>query len=392
MPTDFLHGVEVVTVAGGPRPIETIRSAIIGLIGTAPDADETAFPANTPVLVTGAASADIGETGTIPAALKAIREQHGAYVVVIRVDAGADAAGTKANIIGGVDGVTGAREGIEAFRDAKAITGVMPMLLIAPTFTSDRTGGVKNAVAAALESTATAIRAHAILCGPNTTEADAIDYREDFGTRRVFIVDPKVKVAGANGAIVSEDPVARVAGLIARVDHEQGFWKSPSNEVLFGVLGLDRPIDFALGDPNTRANLLNENEVATVIRDDGFRLWGNRTASDDPMFAFLCVSRTADIIDSSIQSAHRWACDKGITRGYFEDVVSSVNGYLRDLEARGAIVGGKCYVDPAFNGAGQVQSGHATFTYEFTPTYPAERVTFRSSITDAFITSLFPAN
>jgi phage tail sheath protein FI len=39
MATDFLHGVEVVTVAGGPRPIQTIRSAIIGIVGTAPDAD-----------------------------------------------------------------------------------------------------------------------------------------------------------------------------------------------------------------------------------------------------------------------------------------------------------------------------------------------------------------
>jgi hypothetical protein len=98
------------------------------------------------------------------------------------------------------------------------------------------------------------------------------------------------------------------------------------------------------------------------------------------------------MIDLSIQRAHRWACDKGITRGYFDDVTSSVNAYLRDLEARGAIVGGKCWVDPDFNNAQQIAAGHATFSYEFTPTYPAERVTFRSSITDAFITNLFPAS
>jgi phage tail sheath protein FI len=69
-----------------------------------------------------------------------------------------------------------------------------------------------------------------------------------------------------------------------------------------------------------------------------------------------------------------------------------VNSYLRDLEARGAIVGGKCFVDPDFNGAQQIKNGHATFSYEFTPTYPAERVTFRSSITDAFLTNLFAAS
>lgn len=401
MATDFLHGVEVITVAGGPRPVQTIRSAIIGIVGTAPAADNDAFPLDTPVLVKGRGeSVGIGDTGTLPDALAGIFEQFGAYVVVIRVEEGANAAATVANVIGGVDGATGKREGIQAFRDAQTVTGVSPMLLIAPTFTSDLpvdpedAGGVlKNPVAAALEATAASIRAHVIVAGPNTTDAKAAAYRDTFGSRRVFIVDPYVKAyAGAVPAIVSQDPAARVAGLIARVDHEQGFWKSPSNEEIFGVLGLDRPVDYALGDPNTRANFLNENEVATIIRDEGFRLWGNRTASADPMFAFLCVSRTADLIDLSIQRAHRWACDKGITRGYYEDVVSSVNDYLRDLMQRGAIVGGKCWVDPDFNGPNEVKNGHATFSYDFTPTYPAERVTFRASLTDAYLTSLFPAN
>jgi len=36
--TDFLHGVEVIEIDDGPRPIQTVRSAVIGLVGTAPDA------------------------------------------------------------------------------------------------------------------------------------------------------------------------------------------------------------------------------------------------------------------------------------------------------------------------------------------------------------------
>jgi hypothetical protein len=401
MATDFLHGVEVVTVAGGPRPIQTIRSAIIGIVGTAPGADDAAFPLDTPVLINSRGGiGTIGTTGTLPGALNSIFTEFSPFVVVIRVDEGADADATLANVVGAVDAGTGARTGIQALKDAQAIVGVTPMLLIAPGFTSlrevdplDNTKHLKNAAAAALESVATALRAHAIIGGPNTTDADALDYVKDFGTRRTFIVDPfgMVYDSVAEG-YVAKDPAAAVAGLIARVDAEQGFWKSPSNEELLSIGGIARPVDFALGDPNTRANLLNENNVATIIRDEGFRLWGNRTTSADAQFAFLCVSRTADMIDLSIQRAHRWACDKGITRGYFDDVTSSVNAYLRDLEARGAIVGGKCWVDPDFNNAQQIAAGHATFSYEFTPTYPAERVTFRSSITDAFITNLFPAS
>lgn len=477
MATDFLHGVEVVTVDAGPRPIQTVRSAIIGLIGTAPAANAEAFPLDTPVLVnTRGGYAGIGATGTLPDALAGIFDQFSPFVVVIRVAEGGDFGETLTNIIGGVDGVTGARKGIQAFRDAQTIVGVKPMILIAPGFTSVRpsavtsitvgnqgsgytsaptvafTGGgtnplkvlptatavlgtganagkvvsvtitdpgryldaaptvafsggggtnaaatatvaaYTNPVANALRSVAATLRAHVVVAGPNTTDAAAIAYRNDFGDRRVFIVDPFVKVWDSVGdTYTSEDPAARVAGLIARVDHEIGFWKSPSNEEIYGIGGLDRPVDYALGDPNTRANLLNENEVATFIRDDGWRLWGNRTAAGDAKWAFLCVSRTADMIDLSIQSAHRWACDQVINRGYIEAVVQSVNGYLRTLQARGAILGGKCWFDPDFNTDADITAGKVTFSYDFTPPYPAERVTFRSTLTDSYIASIFAA-
>lgn len=47
----FLHGVEVLEIDAGPRPIRTISTGIIGVVGTAPGADDNAFPLNTPVMV-----------------------------------------------------------------------------------------------------------------------------------------------------------------------------------------------------------------------------------------------------------------------------------------------------------------------------------------------------
>ena len=44
MAEQFLHGVEVSEISSGPRTIRTTKSSIIGLIGTAPDADNTVFP------------------------------------------------------------------------------------------------------------------------------------------------------------------------------------------------------------------------------------------------------------------------------------------------------------------------------------------------------------
>jgi len=176
-----------------------------------------------------------------------------------------------------------------------------------------------------------------------------------------------------------------VAGLIAKIDNDRGFWWSPSNNVINGIVGTGRDIDFTLGDANSRANLLNEQEVATIIRQDGYRLWGNRTCSDDPKFAFLSVVRTADMINDSILRAHIWAVDRNITRTYLEDVAQSVNDYMDRLKAQGAILGGRCFPSPGLNTPSSIADGKVFFDFEFTPPYPAEHITFRSKLTNDYI-------
>lgn len=466
--TDFLHGIETITVDSGARPIQTVRSSVIGLIGTAPLASEASFPYNVPVLVNRRSGmAGLGATGTLPVALDSIFDQIGALVVVIRVEDSATENVQLGNIIGGVDAVTGELEGVHAFRKAESLLGVSPMILIAPGFTHQRpigltslpvnaqgtgyttatvtfanggvgavlpvvapviaagkitgfsivspgynitgsltatlsgdgtgatlgtltTGAAANPVVGEMLSIANALRAHVIADGPSTTDSAAIAYRNDFGSRRVFVVDPKI--SGWNTATdqyVVEPASARVAGLIAKTDNDFGFWESPSNKEVFGIGGLARPIDYAFGDKTSRANVLNENEVATFIRDEGWYLWGNRTCSRDAKFAFLSVSRTNDMIDISVAKAHRWAVDRSITKTYFDDVTSSVKAYLRQLETRGAILGGTAWVDPEFNTPADISNGNATFSYDFTPPYPAERVTFRSHLVTDYIRNLF---
>ena len=51
MPTDYHHGVRVVEVNDGTRPVRIISTAVIGLVATASDADATYFPLDTPVEV-----------------------------------------------------------------------------------------------------------------------------------------------------------------------------------------------------------------------------------------------------------------------------------------------------------------------------------------------------
>jgi phage tail sheath protein FI len=247
-----------------------------------------------------------------------------------------------------------------------------------------------NPVVGEMLAVADGLRAHIIADCPSTTDSAAIAYRNDFGSRRVYGVEPKILGWSESDAqYIAAEGSARVAGHIARVDNEEGWWNSPSNREIYGIGGLARPIDWAFNNPVSRANLLNEQEIATYIHDEGWYLWGDRTFSSDPQFAFFCVSRSTDVIDISIAKAHRWAVDRGITKGYFRDVAGSVSAFFRYLKTLDAVLGGECFVDPAFNPDDQIKQGHATFSYEFTPIYPAERVTFRSSITDRYIRNLF---
>lgn len=470
----FLHGVEVIDIDTGARPISTVRASIIGIVGTAPDADPVAFPLNKPVLIAGsrreAAKLDMVGTaaGTLPSALDSIMDQAGAIVVVIRVEEGADDQETLANVLGGVNAQTGQYMGVHAFKAAESVLGFAPRILIAPGFTHARvqdgvvtltgvegsgytdgeytltvTGGggagaiatatiaggkvtkrtiinsgngyttaptfalpadagtgtgatftatigiAGNAVVAELIGIAEAMRAVIIQDGTNTNDADAIAQAGDFGSKRVYLVDPKVLKTGTDGTLTNEWASSVVAGVIAKSDAERGWWWSPSNVEISGIQGTFRPIDFKLGDASARANLLNEKKVATIIRQNGFRLWGNRTLAMDQKWAFLCVVRTADIIADSLTAAHLWAVDRGITKNYVTEVVEGVNAYLRYLTSIGAIIGGKCWADPELNTPDQIAQGKVFFDFDFTPVYPAEHITFRSHLVNDYIKDIF---
>jgi len=403
MPEQFLHGVEVIELNDGARPIQTVKSSVIGLVGTAPQG-----PVNTPTLILGSrakaveifgANDDANKDYTIPKALDGIFDQAGAMVVVINVADPSNPAHlttgsldpaniTSADVVGGVDGTTGGYKGVHALLAANSDLGVTPRILIAPGFTHDMPSGNANPVVSELLGIAENLRAVIIADLPNTNDTDAIDYVGDFGSARVYPIYPWVKVLDSLGAIVEEPASARVAGLIVKSDNERGFWWSPSNLVINGIVGISKPIDFVLGDVNSKANYLNENNITTIIQESGFRLWGNRTLSADPKWAFLQARRTADMINDSLLKAHLWAVDRNITKTYIEDVLEGVNNYLRHLKSIGAIIGGTAFADPELNTPDQIAQGKVSFDFDFTPPYPAEHITFRSKMTDDYLSEI----
>lgn len=147
-------------------------------------------------------------------------------------------------------------------------------------------------------------------------------------------------------------------------------------------------MDFSLGDASARANLLNE--VATIIRRDGYRLWGNRTCAADPKWAFLKRRRIADMVNEAFMQSHFWAVDRNVTRQYLEELVEGVNAYGRQLISVGALVGFKCWADPDLNTPESLEGGQVWINYDRVETPTAEHVTFRSMINNGYLSEVLP--
>ena len=381
MTTAFLHGIETIEIDDGIRSIPTARSSLIGLVGTAPDAEAATFPLNTPVLVSGPrAAAALGAAGTLKDAYLDVYQQGVNLAVVVRVEEGVDAAATKANVQG--DAATGS--GAYALLDAQSRIGLTPRILAAPGFTANV---AVDEVITALLAVAVRTRAHVVADGPGTTEADALALKDLYDSRRLYIVDPDTVIA-RGGADVARPASAQVAGAISRRDNERGFWWSPSNQVLNGVKATGRPISFSLAQPDTEANRLNEAHIATVVRQNGFRIWGNHTMAVDPMWRFLPVSRTVDMAYESLEEGHLWAMDRPFSQQLLITLRNGVQAYLDGLVDRGALIGGTCWIDPELNTAVTLQAGQLFVDFDLEPPAPLERLTFRAHRNGAYYEEL----
>jgi phage tail sheath protein FI len=94
-PASFLHGVEVLEIQVGPRPVQVVKSAVVGLIGTAPQwavpsTNSPAAPGKNKLMLVGSprdasAFGPLIKGYSIPYALQAIFEQGAGLVVVVDV-------------------------------------------------------------------------------------------------------------------------------------------------------------------------------------------------------------------------------------------------------------------------------------------------------------------
>ena len=363
------YGVSSKQSEDGFRPVQQVNASAVGMVGDAPEADDSLWPYNTPIRVAGERDLKgIGAGGTLPRALNAALKQGGAEIVVVRT--APSTANDLSNIIGGIDNASGDFEGIYALKAARSEIGVTPRIIVTPGYSH------MKAVADAMINVADANRGYVYADGPDTNNADAINYRKEFGSDRIRIHDPSVKT-NFNGDEILLPISAMLAGARAVMDQEKGWHWSLSNAILKGVLGTSRPIDFAYNDPNCVARYLIENRVATVALAEGggYKTIGNRGCASDPAWEFESIRRANDIIADSIdRSLSRWAPDRPLNRAFFEAVATTVTSYCAELQSDQKILGGRVWVDWDKTTPATMAAGKARFGRDLTVPAPAEDI------------------
>jgi len=238
-----------------------------------------------------------------------------------------------------------------------------------------------NPILEKLKAIAIRLRAIVVSDGPENAE-ELRKFRQVNGHKRVYIISPGVKVS-SDESIVNAPASSFVAGVFAM----NPFWISPSNQELRGILGTTVPISFGMDDPESSGQQYNAMDVATIVRQDGFRVWGVRGSGDPADLTSNQIQkvRIRDAIAEAIIANHRWAVAAGITADYFGAVARGVKAYLDDLKTLGAIVGGDCVPDPDRNTNDNIFDGKVFWTYDLTPTPVADTLTFEEAITNKYL-------
>ncbi|HCM7226979.1 TPA: phage tail sheath family protein [Klebsiella aerogenes] len=381
------HGARVRENTDLVTAINDIESSVIGIVAVADDADAETFPLNTPVLITRVNSVlgKAGTSGSLYKSLKAISDQTSPKVVVVRVAEATTEEGAKTQaqlIIGGTE-ADGSYTGMYALLTAEQKVGYRPRVLAVPQYDTQE-------VTSSLCVIAQNLRAFVYAgCNGCQTMAEAIKYRETFAYRELMLIWPDFiafnPLSGKNEVFPAP---AYACGLRSLIDNNQGWHKSLSNVPVKNVLGISRDVFWALQAEDSDANELNNKEITTLIKRNGFRFWGNRT-TDTKDYIFEVYTRTAQILADSVVEAQFEDIDEPLTPANAKDIVSGIGGKLSSLVTQGRLLGASCWFDIVDNPTPDLRQGKVRIRYKYTPVPPMEDLTLYQTFTDEYFESAF---
>jgi len=190
----------------------------------------------------------------------------------------------------------------------------------------------------------------AVLDGPPPPDdalADVQNRRQQFDTKYAAIYHPWLLIEDPFPTNLQQigtfpiPPSGNVIGVYARTDDERGVHKAPANEVVNGIIGLQRILNKGEQD------ILNPFPVnINVIRDfrkdnRSIRIWGARVITSDPDWFYVNVRRLLIFLEQSMDIGLQWVVFEPNAEPLWARVKRTITNFLTTVWRNGALEGTK---------------------------------------------------
>ena len=223
-------------------------------------------------------------------------------------------------------------------------------------------------------------------CPPGLSPQQIKDWRmteTGYDTKYGALYYPWISVANplGNGESMDIPPSGYMAGIYARSDTERGVHKAPANEVVRGVLALEKQIT------KSEQDILNPIGVNCIrsFPGRGIRVWGARTLSSDASWRYINVRRLFNFVEKSIEQGTQWIVFEPNDMDLWARIRRDIRAFMTTVWRSGALFGAtpaqafyvKC--DAENNTSDLRDLGQVIIEIGMAPVKPAEFVIFRIS-------------
>jgi phage tail sheath protein FI len=216
------------------------------------------------------------------------------------------------------------------------------------------------------------------------TVQNVLEWRMDnLDSKYAALYYPWIKVSDPIGAENSTSrfvpPSAHIAGIYARSDTERGVHKAPANEVVSGVIELEKTVTTGEQD------ILNPKGINCIraFPGRGIRVWGARTISSDSLWKYINVRRLFIYIEESIEESTQWVVFEPNDEKLWGRVKATITEFLTRVWKDGALMGTKAEeaffvkCDRTTMTQSDIDNGKLIVVIGISPVKPAEFVIFR---------------
>lgn len=299
------------------------------------------------------------------------------------------------DVIGGIDGTTGVKTGLELINDVFPKFRLVPGLIVAPKWSTDAS------VAAIMVSKVQNINGHfkamAITDIPSDSSgadvySEVAAWKNTNNYTSPFQLDcwPKVKLGDDVYHLGTQ-----LAGLLCKTDSENDDipYASASNKGLQMTSAvIDSGAEVWLG-PDAAAYLNGEGIITALNFIGGWKSWGNRTGAypgvTDVKDSFYPIRRMFNWIGNTFITTFWQKVDYPVTKRLIETIVDSANLWLNGLAAREFILGGRVEFLEEENVSTDLMDGIIRFHVYVTPPSPAREIDFVLEYDPAYLETLF---